>query len=380
MNAARASLLFFVGALSAIIAWAIYIAVMLLRYGIPLPSLSHGMWTVLIGLPALTGGISGLLVPVWQRGIKVRSGAFAAVSLSLIVAIFLALAQYPALGGRNLVVSLTHLDFLVWLFCAIAAGLVFHVFRRISGDTQQTMADTLGRLRKTLGFIPEKTEKLQGIALVFDVEGFVTFFNQPWAKSSVPQYLDLVFSAITTELFGGTRFWGDMDRVKPFIRPVHQKYLGDGMLYIWTPPSGQGGFTADFVGELVKRLKKFGDEFPVISKACKGSIPQTFDLPKRIRFGLAGSLMYELSRKDSGEKEYVGVCINLASRLQGYCQGLGLLVSGSLKIPEEVMEELDLTPVIATQIKGFADEPVVVSRCEYEELTDLRRSAHFFTR
>ena len=377
MKAYRISLLCLLGAICAVLAWLAYVGVILLRYGIAMPVLSPRMWACFLCVPAMAGSVVGLLYPAWQRLTKLTSSEQAALLLWLIAAVVVMPAQFLVVGWREAVIAPFRLDFLLWLFCAVLAGMSFHRLRVLSGDTKRAQAEALGWLRHTLRFEPEVTEKVLGIALVFDLQGFSAFFNQPWAKSSTPRYLDLVFSAVTTELFGGRRFWGDKASVGHFPHPVHQKFLGDGMLYIWTPPSGKDRFSDDFAAELTRRLCGFREQFPLINEACKGPIPYTFTLPERIRFGLAGGLMYELARKDSSEKEYMGFCINLASRLQGYCPGLGLVLSAGLQLPEATMKKLDLIRVVATNIKGFEKEEVLVCRDEYESLSDIRRSGHF---
>lgn len=379
MKADRISLLCLLGAMSAVLAWLAYVGLVLLRYGIPMPVFSARMWACFLCAPAAAGSVVGLLFPAWQRATKLVNAEQAALLLWLIAALAAVPAQFAVVGWREAVIAPFNLDFLLWLFCAVLAGMSFHLLRALSGDTKRAQAEALGRLRRTLRFEPADTEKVRGVALVFDLQGFSAFFNQPWAKSSTPRYLDMVFSAVTTELFGGRRFWGDKAQVRHFPHPVHQKFLGDGMLYIWTPPSGEDRFPDDFVPELTRRLAGFREQFPLINEACKGPIPYSFTLPERIRFGLAGGLIYELARRDSSEKEYMGFCVNLASRLQGYCPGLGLVLSAGLQLPDTTIAELGLVRAVATNIKGFEKEDVLVCRDEYEALSEIRRSGHFLT-
>ncbi len=379
MKADRVPLLCLLGAICAALAWLAYVGLILLRYGLAMPTLSPGMWACFLGVPAAAGCVVGLLFPAWQRQIKQTSGLRAAVFLWLAAALLAVPAQFVAVDWREAVIAPFRFDFLLWLTCAAGAGFCFHLLRKLSGDTHRAQADALGRLRHTFRLEPEATERVRGIALVFDLQGFSAFFNQPWAKSSTPRYLDMVFSAVSTELFGGRRFWGDKASVGHFPHPVHQKFMGDGMLYIWTPPAGQEKFPDDFVVELTRRLCGFKTQFPLINEACKGPIPYTFTLPEQIRFGVAGGLIYELARKDSDEKEYMGFCINLASRLQGYCPGMSLILSAGLQLPEQAAKQFGLVPAVATDIKGFEEEDVLVYRAELEKLSDIRRSGHFKT-
>ncbi len=369
-------LLIVLGALSAMIGCAFYAGIILWRY----PSLKSqtdaitpGIWGILIGIPVGIGIITGLFFPLWQRSVSINNKLARSILLWIVTMTAVVVAGFGWLSfktGRPLAVftRLLSLDFAFWIVCAIAAGIVFHLLRVLSGETHEAEAVVGKKLRQTIGFKPQETQTMHGIALICDLQGFSAFFNQPWAQAYVPDYLDLVLNAVSIVLLGGRKFWGDEEVLKPLLRPVHQKFLGDGVLYLWTPPVGKADFDEDFVAELTNRLWYLKNEFPAINRTSAGQIPSSFKLPSKLRFGLARGKIYELTRKDSPEKEYMGFCINLASRLQSYCHDLGFIASATLGIPQATLERTGFIEVQATKIKGFEREAVIVDKCEYESL------------
>ena len=83
----------------------------------------------------------------------------------------------------------------------------------------------------------------------------------------------------------------------------------------------------------------------------------------------------ELTSDEQSAKEYIGVCINLASRLQRYCPDLGFIASAKVDLRDQVLERHGYKRVIAKKIKGFPKEVVIVDRQEYEQLdSDVRKA------
>jgi len=76
----------------------------------------------------------------------------------------------------------------------------------------------------------------------------------------------------------------------------------------------------------------------------------------------------ELTRADDSSLEYVGFCINLASRLQNYSPSLGFIGSARPGISAETLEAISHKKVVATAIKGFPKEIVFVDEDEFKAL------------
>jgi class 3 adenylate cyclase len=92
------------------------------------------------------------------------------------------------------------------------------------------------------------------------------------------------------------------------------------------------------------------------------------EVPRRIRFGLARGTVYKLMGQRQEKNEYIGFCINLASRLQRYCPELGFIASARLGLPKATLDKHRYRRVIATKLRGFPKEVVIVDKMEYQQL------------
>jgi len=377
MEIYRLLLMALIGAISALVWMALYVGSLILRYSAPPPSLSPEMWGWVLGVPAGIGALTGLLFPAWQRQVNIPHPFVRNVLLWLLVALVLAGVQVALLGSVDALRGLLSLDLVIWLLCALLGGTCFYGLRVMTRETDVAQADVMGKLRHSIRFRPDSTHETTALSLVFDLPGFAAFFNQPLARDYVADYLDHVFRAVSIWLFGGRPFWGVDVRVGSLMHPSHQKFLGDGGLYVWTPPAGKKTFSPAFTSELVTRLCRFSTQMPEINKAAASSVPRSFKLPAAIRWGLAQGKIYELTRQHSRDREYLGFCINLASRLQAYCPELSLKVSSRAKVPQAVLDREGLIKVTATRIKGFREEEVIVDRSEFARLSEETRQQLF---
>src|SRR6266436_5572803 len=105
-------------------------------------------------------------------------------------------------------------------------------------------------LTSTIKFESRGGSPVHGLALLYDLEGFSRFFNQPDVQDYVP------------------------------------KFLGDGMLYVWTLRKGDADFDPAFITDLCNRLRNLKLRFAEVLKRAADDVP-VVDLPSRIRFGLA---------------------------------------------------------------------------------------------
>lgn len=229
------------------------------------------------------------------------------------------------------------------------------------------------KIEKTFIFDSQASRPKHAVALIYDLGGFSKFFNQPDVQDYVPKFINLVSKAMSIIFFGGVGYWlgeeekeNELDRLQA---PIHEKFLGDGALYLWTPPKGTNTFPSYFIINLCNNLWNLKNEFDKVIKKAADEVP-VLELPSRVRFGLARGTVYELTHKNSTKKEYIGFCINLASRLQKYCSEFGFIASARIGIPEKKLQEHGYIKVVATKIKGFPREIVIIDKEEYEELED----------
>jgi class 3 adenylate cyclase len=233
---------------------------------------------------------------------------------------------------------------------------------------------------KTISFDINSAKTHEAVALIYDLEGFSKFVNQPDVQSYVPRFLNHVSRAMALVIHGGAPYWlpeDDAETYAPLRKPAHEKFLGDGALYIWTftrqdPP------TIRFGKELCNRLRALGQNFKQIESAAYDRIPVA-ERPRRIRFGLAAGFVHEFRRTDlpRAPHEFAGVCINLASRLQSYCPRVSLTASAKLGLREVDLDSNGYVRVVATKIKGFQREAVILDDSEYRALPEQTRKRYF---
>ena len=224
------------------------------------------------------------------------------------------------------------------------------------------------KMIRNINFKSEASHPTQALVLIFDLGGFSNFFAQPDVHQYVPKFLNRIFNCISICINGGEQYWlKDKDNLTPFLPPVHQKFLGDGGLYIWTFKKGLSDFESQDIQYFINRLFNIKDHFNDILKYCSDEVP-VVDLPNKIRFGLSAGSVYKLTYKNSTQTEYIGYPINLASRLQSYCRDLGFIASGRINLKKKTLSKHGYIKVVAKNLNGFPKEIVIVDQEEYKKL------------
>jgi class 3 adenylate cyclase len=229
----------------------------------------------------------------------------------------------------------------------------------------------------TIQFDSRAGHPRRGLVVVYDLEGFSHFFTQPDVQEYVPLFINHVSEVISGCIYGGsTDYWAHDKLMDPLPSlPVHEKYLGDGAMYIWLE-AGENRISEKLVRTLCNRLWNVKTNFKKIVEAASDMLP-VVDVPSRIRFGVAGGTIYELDRKNSSAHEYIGFCINLASRLQKYCPELGFIASARVGLPQATLKTNKYIKVVARAIRGFPREVVIVDEGEWAALGPSSREKLF---
>jgi class 3 adenylate cyclase len=229
----------------------------------------------------------------------------------------------------------------------------------------------------TFSFTGKASYPKNAVALLYDLEGFSRFFNQPDVQEYVPAFLNYVSAAMGVNLFGGEAYWANSATIDPLqIEVVHEKFTGDGALYILIPPGGASDFPAGTLQHLCNRVWTLKNRFSEVVNRALETVP-VVEVPRKVRFGLSRGSVYELRTQDATASEYIGFSINLASRLQKYCPELGFIASARLMLADREIARHGFLKVVATQLRGFADEIVVIDSVEYDALPDDTRKQLF---
>ena len=158
-----------------------------------------------------------------------------------------------------------------------------------------------------LGDINVLSKEVEALAVVLDLSGFTKFCNQVDPQLAVPAYLsqfmDWLFDRIKTGLTKTNysdrkALWADL----PFL----SKFLGDGVLFLWNTRGMSENLICDMVSTLYEICDGYRHQFyPEIRKVVASP-------PDTLRCGIARGRVFSVGNG----RDYIGHCINLASRLQ----------------------------------------------------------------
>ncbi len=158
-----------------------------------------------------------------------------------------------------------------------------------------------------LGKIDKKSNQINALSAIFDLEGFTNFCKQIDPHLAVPEYLNdflkWIFKEIRVEFIQdeyneGYEMWSDL----PFL----SKYLGDGILFLWDTDSMDDTEILNVVVSLYEVCEKYTTDFlPEISD-------KIISPPTKLRCGIARGAIYSVGNGN----DYVGACINMSARLQ----------------------------------------------------------------
>jgi len=230
--------------------------------------------------------------------------------------------------------------------------------------------------RESLAFKEEgPLNRFLGVAVIFDLEGFTEFCTRPQVEHRIPQFLnrtsELLCSCLDPTFAPDSPYEFSLAGLG---RPEHVKFLGDGGLIIWALPESPPD-QRDSILSLLNRLYVARRSFPDVVEACKEDFGLTA-MPEKLRVGLAAGEILRLASLGGGQ-EFVGFPINLASRLQGYCRGLGFLASARVGIPSDFLEEHGFHKVNGRRLRGFAKELLIVDKEDFYALKAKERSFLF---
>jgi hypothetical protein len=213
-----------------------------------------------------------------------------------------------------------------------------------------------------LGDVGAKSEVTAAIAAVFDLEGFTQFCKQIDPHLAVPVFLEHFLNWFFEKIKEETKHKEQENGIATYHDlPILTKFLGDGILVIWDtknmPPIAQANIITSCSQICAKYLKEF---YPKIKS-------KVTDAPKRIRCGVAKGNIFSVG---NGE-DYVGPCINFASRLQKLPGLLFAFSDRGFKVEENWAEQdLPKWVVKKVQIRGIGEsELVYIRKHEYTALS-----------
>jgi len=212
-----------------------------------------------------------------------------------------------------------------------------------------------------LGYIGAKSRQISVIAGAFDLSGFTDFCSQVDPYLSTPrflnEFLNWIFEKIKSEL--KLRSIGEEIAFYSEL-PFFAKFMGDGVLFLWNRKNMDDIMICNIVTVLEDVCTKYEYDFV---KKITGILSY---FPKRLRCGVASGNVCSVG---NGE-DYVGPCINIASRLLKL-SNLEICISRRGIEFEEGMTRATRKEHIVKSlpIRGIGEEElVIVVKSDFEDL------------
>lgn len=237
----------------------------------------------------------------------------------------------------------------------------------MEGREREVALYTRGKLKKFnprvlgLGEIDASSSQREAIAAVFDLEGFTNFCKQVDPHLSLPNYLNnflsWLFEAIKVQLIERRFRKGYL----PYTDlPFFAKFLGDGVLFLWDVRDLNTKQMCNVVVMLENICNKYKNTF--VPKNRK----EFSEIPPKLRCGVARGIVCSVG---NGE-DYVGPCINIASRLQKISSLPFCFSKRGFDYEKGMIKKTaDTYAVKRVAIRGIGDdERVCVAKVDFERL------------
>lgn len=218
-----------------------------------------------------------------------------------------------------------------------------------------------------LGDISKEATRFGALAAIFDLENFTSFCNQIDPHLVIPEYLtaflEWLFESISTEFT--QKIEGDDVHLWCKL-PFFGKFMGDGVLFLWKTED----LAQDVIGNIVISLHNVCNDF---TESFLPQIKKTVATPpRRLRCGIARGQIISVG----DIKDFVGPCINVASRLQKIGKFSFAFSRRGFDLEKcfskEARKEYTL---IKSPIRGVGDEELLYVRSEeLNQLTEEERA------
>lgn len=216
-----------------------------------------------------------------------------------------------------------------------------------------------------LGKINSKSNQVNALSVMFDLEGFTKFCKQIDPHLAVPEFLSKflqwIFKEIKVELTEETHEQGYKTYAPlPFL----SKFMGDGLLFLWDTSNLDEVNIVDIVVSMYEICKKYKSEF---HKKIEHDI---VDAPTKLRCGIATGIIYSVGNGN----DFVGPCINVSARLQKL-HSLSFCFSRR-GINPNIMDDSYLKSFIVKKvnIRGIGEsELVCILKNEFENLDESEK-------
>jgi hypothetical protein len=212
-----------------------------------------------------------------------------------------------------------------------------------------------------LGDISGNAKYQEALAAVFDLEGFTSFCNQIEPHLVVPEFLHDFLVWLFDEISIESKQKETTEAVVLWNQfPFFTKFMGDGVLFLWDTTIMYNEQIGNVVASLVNITRHYQTNFlPQIKKVVAKA-------PPRLRGGVARGQVISIG---NGE-DYVGACINVASRIQKLSSFSFAFSRRGFSLEKHfVPSTREIFQLIRTTIRGLSDEELLyVTKNEFLKL------------
>lgn len=212
-----------------------------------------------------------------------------------------------------------------------------------------------------LGQIDSKSNQIDALSVMFDLEGFTNFCKQIDPQLAVPEFLSKflkwIFQQIKLELII-EEFEEGYSTYAPL--PFMSKFMGDGLLFLWDTTNLNDGEISNIVVSMLEICDKYKAKF------IKEIEYDIVDAPQKLRCGIARGHIYSVGNGN----DFVGPCINVSARLQKF-NSLSFCFSRRGIDPKSMHNEvINDFAVKKVDIRGIGEtELVCVLKSEFDKLS-----------
>jgi class 3 adenylate cyclase len=205
-----------------------------------------------------------------------------------------------------------------------------------------------------------ETETFEALAVVVDLKDFTAFCDQRDPHLVVPRFiksfLEWLFEKLQAELLIEE---AGNEVVLLSHLPFFGKFLGDGVLLLWDVTDMHGEAKRNIVYSFDIICSDYQVEFmPSIKKTASNA-------PPKLRCGIAQGQVTSIA----GGRDFVGLCINIASRLQKLGDGAFCFAFTQKGLEPESENWYENFRLIRIPVRGISnDELVYVLKTEFREL------------
>jgi len=214
-----------------------------------------------------------------------------------------------------------------------------------------------------LGDIYTEGKYQEALAAVYDLEGFTSFCSQIEPHLVIPEFLQSFLNWLFQDIAQEFKKGELTDAIALWCKlPFFAKFTGDGVLFLWDTSDMSALHIGNVIASLINVSRHYSRDFlPDIKKVVTKS-------PFRLRCGIARGQVISIG---NGE-DYVGACINVASRIQKLSTFSYAFSRRGLSLEKHFpANNRDRFRLIRVGIRGLGEEELVyVDKAEFSVLDE----------